>query len=107
MTLKGINSGVEKLAGERITSIEKQLNQHEKAWRDLRNKLDSLLIGTNVIKGDVVRKQCQDLNLMNTENRYNHIISQWGIQYAEKARPLLHQLEILEREMAKLKIINQ
>lgn len=100
---KNISTGIDQLVGERSTPTEKQLEQHEKAWRDLRNKLDSMLIGTNVIKGDAVRKQCQDLDSLDQESRYNHIVAHWGKQYAERARPLLHQLESLEREIAKLR----
>lgn len=98
-----ISTGIEQLVGERLSPIQKQLEQHEKAWRDLRNKLDSMLIGTNVIKGDVVRKCCQDLDGLDQVSRQNHIVKHWGTQYADRAVPILHQLEALEREISKLR----
>lgn len=103
MAKSHISTGIEQLVGARSTPSEKQLEQHERAWRDLRNKLDSMLIGTNVIKADVVRKQCQELDGLDQEGRYNHILAYWGKQYAERSRPLLHQLESVEREIARLK----
>lgn len=98
-----INAGIEQLVGEKLSPSQVQLNQHEKAWRDLRNKLDSMLIGTNVIKGDNIRKRCQQLDSLDLQGRYNHINSNWGRQYAERAMHTLQQLEAVEREISKLK----
>jgi len=103
MAKSNISTGIEQLVGARSTPSEKQIEQHERAWRDIRNKLDSMLIGTNVIKGDTVRKQCQELDSLDQEGRYNHIVARWGKQYAERSRPLLHQLDSVEREIARFK----
>lgn len=96
-------SGVDQIAKSNTLGSLSQIAMHEKAWRDIRNKLDSLLIGTNVLKGDVARKHCQALDSMTQEDRNIHILTNWGPIYAERSKPLLHQLDILEREIAKLK----
>lgn len=98
-----ISTGIEQLVGEKLSPTQKQIEQHEKAWRDLRNKLDSMLICTNVVKGDTIRKNCQELDKLDSDGRYKHIVQYWGVQYAEKSKPMLHQLESLEREIAKLR----
>lgn len=102
---KNISTGIEQLVGKRSTPAQKQLEQHERSWRDLRNKLDSLLIGTNVIKGDEIRKQCQELDSLDQAGRYNHINSIWGKLYADRSLPLLNQLESLEKEITRLRSV--
>lgn len=75
----------------------------EKAWRDIRNKLDSILIGTNVLKGDEARKKCQLIDTLKTDERIAHIQSNWGSNYVERSRPLIHQLDVLEKVINRLK----
>ena len=101
-----INTGIEHLVDKK-SPIERQLEQHENAWRSLRNKLDSMLIGTTVIKGDAVRKNCQELDQLDSDNRHCHIAQHWGTQYAERSKPILHQLDALEKEITKLRSLKQ
>ncbi len=99
MTSKNVNLGIEKLV-ERKADVDDLLL---KSWRDLRNKLDSLLIGNNVLKSGEIRKLCQQLDGMTTEDRNNHITTYWGSLYAEKSMPLLLQIESVEKTLHKLK----
>lgn len=103
MAAKAIQSGVDKIAKSNTLSSLTNVEMHEKAWRDIRNKLDSMLLTTNVIKGDLARKHCQALDGMGYQDRLNHIMGNWGPIYAERTKALLHQLEILEKEISKLK----
>lgn len=99
MTSKNVNLGIEKLV-ERKAGVDDLL---EKSWRDLRNKLDSLLIGNNVLKSGEIRKLCQQLDGMTTEERSSHITAYWGSLYAEKSMPLLLQIESVEKTLDKLR----
>lgn len=99
----GFSSGVEKIVGQKLSDEEKQLQLYEKTWRELRSKLDSMLVGTNVLKGDKVRKQCQALDSMDTEGRHKHILETWGRLYADRAKPLILQIETVEKQIGLLK----
>lgn len=103
MATKGMSSGVQQIAGAKTAPASKQIELCEKSWRDLRNKLDSMLIGNNIIKGDHARKMCQELDLLSTDERLAHITKNWGPNFANKANTLLPQLEVLEKEIARLK----
>jgi hypothetical protein len=99
----GISNGINKLVGERANTDQVQLTLHEKTWRDIRSKLDSLLIGTNVLKGDVVRQKCQVLDGMDTQSRIKHITDNWGSLYADRTKPLILQLETIEKHIGKIR----
>lgn len=89
---KSIKTGIDKLV-----SNTKDLDNYNRAWRDLRNKLDSVLMNTNVLKGDSIRLLCHRLDGLEKEDRYLLIKEQWGVMQAEKARPILEQLDKLEK----------
>lgn len=93
---KSIKTGIEQLVAK-----SGQNEQYNRSWRDLRNKLDSSLMLTNVLKGDAVRKLCLQLDSLNKQERFKLIQDNWGVQQAEKSRTLLEQLDILEKEIAK------
>ena len=95
---KGISTGINQLVDNK-NPIDKQLSQYTKSWREFKNRLDSMLICTNIMKGDIVRKLCQDLDSLDSDGRYKHIEAYWGKQYADTARPLLSQLETIEKEI--------
>lgn len=89
---KDIKNGIDKLV-----SNSSQIDNYNRAWRDIRNKLDSILMNTNVLKGDAIRLLCHRLDGLEKEDRYLLIKENWGIMQAEKARPILEQLEKLEK----------
>lgn len=93
---KNIKNGIEQLVAK-----SSQNEQFNRSWRDLRNKLDSSLMLTNVLKGDAVRKLCLQLDGLSKPERFKLIQDNWGVQQAEKSRTLLEQLDILEKEIAK------
>jgi len=93
---KNIKNGI-----DRLVSKASQVDQYHKSWRDLRNKLDSSLMLTNVLKGDAIRKLCLQLDSLSKDARYKLILDNWGTQQAEKSRSLLEQLDILEKEISK------
>ena len=103
MASRAINSGVDKIVASNTLASLSSTEMYERSWRDLRNKLDSLLIGTNVLKGDAARKNCQLLDGMTTDERISHITLNWGQNYTERARPLIHQLEVVENEIKRIK----
>lgn len=96
---KGFSSGVEQIVGQKLSDHEKQQQLYTKTWRELRARLDSMLIGTNVLKGDVVRKQCQAIDSLDKDGRIQHITNIWGRLYADRAMPLILQLETVEKQI--------
>ena len=86
---KEIVSGVDALA--------QSLNRDQTdQWRSFRNKLDSLLMSGKILKTDQVQAACNQLDAMNYTERLDYITKIWGPMYAQKAEPLLHQLQVLE-----------
>jgi hypothetical protein len=98
--MKSIQTGIEKLIQH---NNKRQTEQSDLQWRDLRNKMDSLLLRTNVLKTDEARKACLALDTMPPEERVEYIRSKWGPQYVQKVEPLLYQLAILEKHIATAK----
>lgn len=94
---KDIATGVEKTVEALKARQEEGLN---KAWRDLRNKLDSLLLSTNVMKTNDAMRSCRQLDTMTPADRATFIQTSWGPQYFNKAHPMLVQLETLEKRIA-------
>ena len=94
---KDIATGIEKT----LESLNRQQAEGlDKQWRELRNKLDSLLLSTNVMKTNVAMRSCRSLDTMTPEDRATCINTQWGPQYFQKAQPMLVQLEMLEKKIA-------
>ncbi len=97
---KSIEDGVSKIADllrNKTTIDEQQLH----SWRDLRNKLDSLLLSTNVLTTNEAKQKCLEIDTMTDEKRREFIAANWGPLYLQKAEPLLHQLNILEIQIVK------
>lgn len=94
---KNIDDGV-----SAITRLlrEQQDDQRVRAWRDLRNKLDSLLLSGNVLKTDDSKRFCLQMDEMDIEQRKDHILRNWGPQYLQRCEPMLHQLNQLEGRIA-------
>jgi hypothetical protein len=69
------------------------------SWRTLCNKLYSILLSGNALGSNDTMRLCHLLNNMNYEERREHILSNWGPQYASKCEILLKQLESLESKM--------
>jgi len=96
MTARDIQTGVERLAESLARSTtEDQTRQ----WRDLRNKVDSILLSTTTYKTDEVREACRELDTMSLEERRQLISQKWGPAYLQRVDPLLQQLESLEKKM--------
>jgi hypothetical protein len=98
---KDIANGIHKIAGKKVPNPT-ELDLYYRTWRDIRNKLDSSLLRTNVLKGDVIRQLCQSLDSQDLEKRYQTIVDNWGPQQAEKSRPLLEQLAKIEAQISTL-----
>lgn len=90
---KSIANGVNK-----IVEImgRKEAEQQDIQWRQLRNRIDSILMQTNILKTDEVRKCCQIMDNMTHDERVKHITEKWGTQYLHRVEPMLHQLNTLE-----------
>lgn len=97
---KSISNGIEKTL-EAIN--RRQVDELHASWRALRNRLDSMLTSTNVLKTNDAMRSCRALDSMLTEEREKTILSNWGPSYLEKARPILLQLEILEKKITENK----
>ena len=60
-----------------------------------------MLLSTNVLKTNDAMRACRVLDTMTTKERQNHILDNWGPAYLERAHPILVQLEVLEKRIAK------
>lgn len=98
MAAKGISTGIEHLARQK-KAIEKQSVQLSKHWKEIRNKIDAVLMSNNVMKSTEVREKCFALDQMNNEARITYITEQWGPLYLQKVTPLLQQLHTIEQQM--------
>jgi len=95
---KSISTGVEKT----LEVLEKrQVEELNTSWRTMRSKLDCLLLATNVLKSNDAMRACRIIDTMTPDEREQHIATNWGPQYLEKARPMLIQIEMIERKIQK------
>ncbi len=105
MTAKGISTGIEHLRAQnqgKAKATEQQSKQLSKQWKDLRNRLDMVLMPSNVLKGSELRQQCLALDGMTLTQRVEHIKTHWGPLFLEKSMPLLQQIDALEQVINKL-----
>lgn len=89
---KNIENGVQKLVSTQPTAAE----QRYRAWRDLKNKLDSMLMNTRILTSDQTAAECRLMDTMNYEARLKHITEKWGVNYTNRALPILQQLKSME-----------
>ncbi len=101
MTAKGISSGVEKIAEVNKAANNEALEGLGAKWREMRGRIDALLLSNNVLKTDEARRACLKLDDMTPQQRVDHIRTLWGPMYLARIEPMLHQLQILEHQMAK------
>jgi len=93
-----IENGIEKAAA----ALEGRKNAEASTkWRELKHKLDSILLTTNVMKTNDIRENCASLDDMNIDERSAHISGLWGPIYLQKCQPILFQLRTLEQHIAK------
>ena len=93
---KEIANGVDRI----VDNInQRALEQSHSQWRSLKNKVDSLLINSNVMKIDNIRKKCQELDDMTHEERIACIVASWGRSSLSQVEPLLQQLNLLEKSL--------
>lgn len=96
MTARNIQTGVEQLAESLARNTSEDATRQ---WRDLRNKVDSILLSTTTYKTDEVRQLCRELDNMSLEQRQEAIGQKWGPAYLQRVEPLLQQLEALEKKI--------
>lgn len=96
---------IKKLDIEKTIELLKAQNDKDSnsSWRTLRNRLDSILSSGNSMSRNNAMGLCHLLNNMNYTDRKQHILSNWGPQYANKCEALLKQLESLELRMSREK----
>ena len=85
------------------TEEEIQMDQIVSQLGIFRGKLDSILLSNNLIKSDETREHCVEMIAMESDKRDKHILQIWGPLYLEKAKPLLIQIEQLEKQLADIK----
>lgn len=97
MKSRNMKNGIEK-AAELLTDNNETSG---KQWRDLRNKIDSILLSTTSLKSDETRAACHKIDEMPAEERAGYIIQKWGPVCYSKIEPLLQQLQFLEERMSR------
>jgi len=96
MNIRNMQNGVEKIADSLSRNTNESLSTQ---WRDLRNKIDSILLSTTTFKTDEVRKACREIDDMPAEKRASFITTKWGPVCCHKVEPMLIQLQLLENKM--------
>lgn len=94
---KEISNGIEKTLE---VLNRRQTSELHASWQAIRNRLDSMLLSTNVLKTNDAMRACRTLDTMSTEERKSHIQNNWGPAYLGRAEPILVQLELLEKNIA-------
>lgn len=97
MKSRNMQNGVEKVA-ELLARNTDEASARQ--WRDLRNKIDSILLSTTAFKTDDVRTACHKIDDMPAEQRADYIKEKWGPICYSKIEPLLLQLQFLENRMS-------
>ena len=92
-----------KSIGNGISQIENSLKRRDaseadRSWRDIRKKIDCILISTNLHKGDKLKSLCMALDGLNMEDRLAHVETNWGPNYKDKVFSLIQQLESIESQ---------
>lgn len=88
---------------EQITQVlsKDQSDSLSDGWKDLRNKLNILLMSNNTMKTNETTAACQALDQLSHQARIEYIQANWGPLYAERCMPILLQLQNIERLMSK------
>jgi len=73
--------------------------QITKQWKDLKNRLDVILVSNNTMKSMSLREKCIAMDSMTIDERRKHILDNWGPLYLNKVENILQQLEVLENEL--------
>jgi hypothetical protein len=95
---KFIQTGIDRT----VEALSNQQREGKAAqWRELRNKMDSLLLSTNIFKTDDIRRVCLALDTMSPTDRVEYIKQKWGPLYLERVQPILQQLQALEEIMSR------
>jgi hypothetical protein len=98
---KGISNGIDRMVSQRKSDNQRHTEQLAKQWKELRNRLDTVLMTNNVLKGNDLRQRCLAMDQMTFLERQAHITEHWGPMYLNKVLPILQQLETLEAIIAK------
>lgn len=94
---RSIANGVDKLLKSEKDNRTETLSA---GWKELRNKLDIMLLSNNVMKTNETTKACKAIDQMTHDERINYIAGTWGPLYAEKSMPILLQLQHIEKLMS-------
>jgi len=96
MSIRNMQNGVEKVIDTISRNTTESLTTQ---WRDIRNKIDSILLSTTTFKTDETRKSCREIDDMAADKRSAYITAKWGPICCSKVEPLLIQLQLLESKM--------
>tara|TARA_R110000751_G_scaffold41702_6_gene97610 strand:+ start:3229 stop:3504 length:276 start_codon:yes stop_codon:yes gene_type:complete len=66
------------------------------SWKDIKCKLDSMLVTNNLLSSENTKLLCNQLADVEHNERINIILQYWGKPFKDKAMPLLLQLKCLE-----------
>ncbi len=100
MAAKGISTGIEQLLRQQKATV-KVSEQLSKQWKEIRNRIDVVLMSNNILKTNETRAKCLELDGMNHNGRIEHIKINWGPLYLNRAQPLLDQLKTIEDQLLK------
>ena len=96
-----IKKGVEQLVELHKTDNNSSHDILSNQWRTTKNKIDAILLSTNVLKNDDMLRSCNELDNMSHEDRQTFISKTFGSTYTIRISPLLEQLNTLELELRK------
>jgi hypothetical protein len=79
--------------------MEKHASHLSAQWREIRDKINSILLSSKAMTIDKARSLCTSMDTSEDETRRRIIKESWGPLYLHKCAPLLYQLNMLEKHI--------
>ncbi len=95
-----ISTGIEHLITQQKTAA-KMSEQLGKRWKEIRTKINQMLLSGPGVKSDEHRQYALALDTMPHADRADHIKKYWGAVCYDKVVPLLQQLATVESQLLK------
>ena len=83
--------------------LARDIKMYESSWYDLKSKLNSMLISSSVLPADQMKAVCHQLDSLGYSERSELIRQYFGPNCADRAEPLLKQLQSVEVQLEKVR----
>lgn len=91
------------MSKEKFDSLTRDIKMYESSWYDIKSKLNSMLISSSVFPADQMKSVCHQLDGLGYSERSETIRRYFGPNCADRAEPLLKQLESIEQQLHRVR----